>query len=163
MRRRLFIALLAGGALRADKPPQAPQDYTVDSPNKRYYAFADAKGARVSIFARRNGRPAKLFDLPGWHRHVAVADDGRHVVIGYEGGGILPLAFRKDQVLLSFYDRTSLLRKVTLAEMVANLSRLETAESHVYWGRFIGFDARNRYQVETVEGPVAFDVTGRRL
>jgi hypothetical protein len=164
MNRRFFLlTLLAPLALRADKPQQAPHSYRIESPNKKFLAFVDATTNRTTIFERRGSNTVKLWEFPGWHANVFIADTGHHLVLGNDEGGMLPLNYDKDQTVLSFYNENVLLRKIALSEVIVNRSRLESSASHVYWGRLIGFDSQDRFWIETVERRMAFDVTGAKI
>jgi hypothetical protein len=93
---------------------------------------------------------------------VFLADDGDHMVIGHEGGNLLPLNHRVDESILTFVDRGTIIRKVTLDELVPNPAQLRRTASHVLWGGYRGFDRRQIFWVETVDKRrIGFDpVTG---
>jgi hypothetical protein len=109
--------------------------------------------------------------MPGWFRVAALSDDCEHLVTGFDGMNLLPLDFKHDLVMLSFYERGKLSRAVKLDELIRDFTKLRRTASHYYWGQYLGFgernrlDEANRYIVETVEGQrIAFDVaTGQPL
>jgi hypothetical protein len=105
-----------------------------------------------------------LWTMPGWFRVAALADDGAHLVVGHEGMNLLPLDAGASTVIVTFYRRGDVVRKVTLAQVMGDLSNLERSVSHLVWGYYLGFDAQGHYAIETVEGRrLAFDVTTGRL
>lgn len=151
--------------LRGDAPLAPPSNYTVYSLNRRFYAFLDAGKKKTTVFEVRKGAPAaQVWEMPGWFRVAALSDDGEHFVVGFEGINLLPLDYHKEQVMLSFYRRGKLLRAVTLGQLVKDYGKLQRTVSHYYWGRYLGFDEKNRYLVATVEGrTIAFDAaTGQQ-
>jgi hypothetical protein len=145
--------------LRLDAPLAPPSNYTVYSLNQRFYAFLDAGKKKTTVFEVRKGAAAiQRWEMPGWFRVAALSDDGEHLVAGFDGINLLPLEYHKDQVMLSFYRRGKLLCTVTLGQLVKDYGKLQRTASHYYWGRYLGFDEKNRYLVATVEGrTIAFD------
>jgi hypothetical protein len=148
-----------------DAPLGPPSSYTVYSLNRRFYAFLDADQKKTTVFEVRKAAPSiRLWEMPGWFRVAVLSDDGEHLVVGFEGINLLPLDYHQDQVMLWFYRRGKLLRTVTLGQLVKDFGRLQRTASHYYWGRYLGFDGKNRYLVATVEGrTIAFDAaTGQQ-
>jgi len=89
----------------------------------------------------------------------ALADDGDHFVTRFDGINLLPLDYRKDYVMLSFYRRGVLIREVHLNELIQDFSKLRRTASHYYWGNYWGWNETGHYVVETLEGrKIAFDV-----
>ena len=61
--------------------------------------------------------------------------------------------------MLSFYRRETLVRSVSLAEIIKDMTQLRRTNSHYAWGMYEGFDSANTFSVRTVEGRrVYFDV-----
>jgi hypothetical protein len=161
-----FLLVALGWQATADSPPRAPFDYKAQSMNGRCYAFLEARQKRTTVFMlTKAGPPKPLWEMPGWFREASLSNDCEHLVIGFEGSNLLPLDFKPDLVLLSFYERGRLLRVVKLNELIPDVHRLRRTVSHYSWGRFIGFDEKNQYLLETVEGlRIAFDVsTGKQM
>ena len=168
MTRAAILGLLLSTAAwraAADSPLPAPADYKAQSPNGSCYALLEVKSARTTVFRRAKGRPAvRLWDMAGWFRVVSLSDDCEHLVVGYDGSNLLPLDFTPDLVMLRFFERGRLLREVRLNELIRDRSKLQRTVSHYNWGRYLGFDQRNRYLVETVEGErIVFSATGQRV
>ncbi len=150
----------------ADAPLSPPADHTVYSPGRRCYALLDARNKRTTIFQlTKGGSPTRLWDMAGWFRVASLSDDCEHLVAGFDGSNLLPLDFKRDLIMLSFYERGRLLRVVKLSELIRDITKLQRTVSHYYWGRYLGFGGPNQYLVETVEGErIAFDAaTGQRM
>ena len=52
--------------------------------------------------------------MPGWFRVASLSDDCEDPAIRFEGHNLLPLGFKQDLVMWSFYDRSRLLWAVKL-------------------------------------------------
>ncbi|MGH2360563.1 MAG: hypothetical protein ACRDGM_08485 [bacterium] len=169
MIRLLFVAvggLLIVDGLAADEPLPAPQTYTIYSNNKRFQAVLDAQRLVTTIYrvAISKGEPAaKLWEMPGWFRVAALADDGEHLVTGYDGGNLLRMHDTDDETMLTFYRKGSPIRRVPLREIIPDRKVLRRTVSHYLWGSCRGFDAKGRFLVQTVDGrEIAYDpMTGR--
>lgn len=134
------------------------------SPDGRHVAEMDPVRFETHVFrVARDGTREREWSMPGWSSRVSLADGGRHLVIAPEDDGVVPVNYRPDDVLLRFYDRGHVVREVTVAELVPDPREMIRVESHYYWGRPRGFDARNRYVVETVDRTVLFAASGVTL
>jgi hypothetical protein len=81
-----FGGLLVVGSLGADEPLPAPKTYTIYSHSKRFQAVLDAQRVVTTIYrlaVSKGEPPAKVWEMPGWFRVAALADDGEHLVTGY--------------------------------------------------------------------------------
>jgi hypothetical protein len=155
--------ILFATAPRADEPPPRPEVVEVWSRSRRFVAVMDPAANHTRVFrVDGDGRRSATWSMKGWFRVAALADDGDHFVIGHDGMGLLPVAHRRDEVLLTFTRRGVPLGKVTLRDLLPESSLRKTA-SHVFWGHYGGIDAAGRYVLDTVEGQrLTFDVrTGR--
>lgn len=113
---------------------------------------------------RKDTADRALWTVKGWQRVFDVADSGHHLVACFSGMNLLPLDYRKDWAMLTFCDRGRLVRRVTLGELVPDLSRLQRTASHYQWGRCVGFDGPGTHVVETVDrGVIRFDVATGQL
>ncbi len=57
-----------------------------------------------------------------------------------------------------------MIRRVTLGEVMSDLSNLQRSVSHLNWGTYLGFDEAGRYATGTVEGRrLAFEVISGHL
>jgi hypothetical protein len=158
-----WIARLALG----DTPPRPPKVTGATSANKKFFAVMDPKSKTITIYrVNADGGPSVQWTMRGWFEVAALADDGKHLVVGYEGnlGNLLPLSVTKDFPMIQFYKTGIRIKVVTLGELVQDLSALQRTVSHYRWGEYLGLDKDGRYSAQTVEGRrLAFDVTTGRL
>ena len=169
--RSLFVSVLAAvvflAVLRtssADTPLPPPKTKEVWSNNKQFCAVMDPhlKVTTVSRIAE-NGSREKSWAMYGWFRVADLANDGEHLVVGYDGMNLVRLDVEMDDVMIYFFKKGELINYVTLGELVKDKSRLKRTASHYLWGSFHGLNQDGNYVVETVEGrTLAFDVaTGK--
>jgi len=72
---------------------------------------------------------------------------------------LLPLDFSSDTVVVTFYRKGEVVRKVRISDVIRELANLELTASHYRWGRMEGFDADGHFVIRTVEDrALAFDV-----
>lgn len=90
--------------------------------------------------------------MPGWFRVASLSSNGEYLVTGYDGLNLIPLDFKKDEVMLSFYHRGRLFGTVKLHEIINDFKKLPKTVSHYRWGHYIGLDSADRYWLETEEG-----------
>jgi hypothetical protein len=155
--------LAAAWSASADEPLARPSPWTVCSPSRVYCALSDPQSWTTRAF-RAGQEGMVLWSMPGWFRVAALADDGSHLVTGYDGMNILPRNARRDTVLLAFYRHGELIAQARLADVIEDFGSLEPTVTGLNWGYYVGFDARGRYVVETVERRrLAFDVTTGRI
>lgn len=144
----IFVALLIKGA-SADQPLPPPELKTICSTSGFFCAEMDPDRNLTTVYRRRAGGVREpLWSMRGWFRVAALSSDGEYLVTGYDGVNLLPLDYRKDQVMLSFYDRGKLIREVRLNELVTDFSKLEKTASHYQWGHYLGINADDHYTVE---------------
>lgn len=105
-----------------------------------------------------------LWKMSGWYRVAFVADDGKHMVTGYDGWNLVAKA-DLDQTMLQFWGEGSLVRSVALGELISDVTKLEPTVSHWHWGTYVGFRSDGLFEVETVDGKRHhYDVvTGERV
>ena len=159
----LFGLLLFPSAFHADEPLAPPKDYAVRSRNGRFEARVTVSPAETRVYQLVS--PNKLlWHKPGFHRHVFLSDDGRHLVAGYDGYNLIPQNYSPDLVLITFFDRSKTIRRVTLSEIVPDLSRLRRTVSHYAWGGFGKIEKSGQFVVTTVDNRILrFDpATGKK-
>jgi hypothetical protein len=155
LHRILWVVAAGAFALMADQPLPAPSDQKLYSHNKRYYIFLSAKEKRGTAYNVATG--SKLWEIDGWFRVTALADDGEHFITGYDGGTLVPSRYDPKMTMLTFYRRGKPFRSLTLEELVPDMSKLQPASSHLYWGYYAGFE-NGLYRVDTVDrGTLFFD------
>ena len=136
----------------------------IDSPNRRFFAKAAPDESSTSVVRReRQGPGISLWTMPGWSPVSFLSDDGEYLAIGYAGVYLLPLNYKPDDVMVSFYKRGKLVRAVRLNEIISDLRNLERGNSHYGWGMNVGFSGLHQFLVETAEPGhqrrLVFDVT----
>jgi hypothetical protein len=158
-----WLFLVSTTVAMADAPLRPPSVIVRCSTNGLYCARAEPEADRIVVY-RKDASQVPLWTVKGWARAFDVADSGTHLVTCYGGLSLLPLDYRRDWTMLSFYDRGRLVRRVSLGELVPDLSKLRRTASHYEWGRCEGFDGAGKYSVETVDrGALRFDVTTGEL
>jgi len=146
----LLVPLILEVPLMADSPKSAPATYRVYSLNRRYFAELNFPASRTTVFEANGGR--RLWEIPGWYRVAAVSNDGKHLVIGYDGSNLLELNASPEEVMLTFYREGTRTGIVRLKDLVPDTARLERTASHLRWGEYLGFDEQGRYHVKTAGG-----------
>jgi hypothetical protein len=155
----ISILVLAAATAMADEPLAPASVITRCSPSGRYCATADPKLETVVVYEKGQAT-APRWSLKGWQRVFDVADSGEHLVTCYSGMNLLPLDYKPEWNMLAFYERGKLIRTVSVAELIPDLTKLRRTASHYEWGQCMGFDGPNRYRVTTVDrGLLHFDVT----
>jgi hypothetical protein len=155
-----LLSLLLPLAAFADTPLPAPKIIEVWARNRGFCAVMDPKTTTTVVYRVDGaGGRTRVWQMHAWSRVAALADDGEHLVVGYSGSGLVPLDFTMEEVMIWFYDRGTLIRKVLLKEMVPDRSLLQRTASHYYWGAYLGLDDQGRYVIKTVDGNTfRFDV-----
>jgi hypothetical protein len=157
-----IILLLAMPAF-ADEPMLPPSLWETCSRSGAHCATLDPDANRITV--RRTGEAGEvLWSADGWSRVAALADDGEHLVLGYEGMNLIPVDYDKDMAMLTFYRRGSVIAVVRLRDIAGWLNLRRTA-SHYYWGDYLGLDADGYYVVRVSRGgEIRFDMTtGQRV
>lgn len=138
----------------------------VVSANKRYFAVPGSDQQSTVVFKRLGRKKReKLWEAPVWSPAAYLADDGDHLVIAYEGGNLLSHRYQFDQVMVSFYRRETMIKSVSLNEIILDGTRLEVSDSGVQWGFFVGLIGSTKFALDTVERRrLIFDIaTGKLL
>ena len=154
---RKTISLLAMiaviGTALADEPLQTPSDLEVWSTNKEYVAVLKHQENKTSIFrVAPEGKREKKWGMDGWFRWTHLSNDGEYLAIPYWGANLLSLDYKRDDIMLRLVQRGKDLSTVTLADLIEDFSKLQRTASHYYWGNCIGFNKKNEFVIETVEG-----------
>lgn len=158
--RLLVCASLCGSTVVwADQPLELPQSRSIHAPGGNCWVYTDAAKKSTTAYKSSKGKTKKLWAIDGWYRVAVLAADCEHFVTGYDGVNLLPENFARDTVMLSFYRKGFLIRRVTLTELVKDMSKLEKTASHWTWGHYIGLEQGTRYRVTTVDrGDIVFDM-----
>ncbi len=157
----LFLSLSFSQFVMADVPLSPPSTKTVCSANGMVCANTHPQNG-VSVFTKEQESEKLFWIMPGWYRVMFVADDGDHVVTGYDGQNLLS---RRDpaEIMLRFWKRGTLIRAVPLKELLSDLESLERTVSHWHWGNYLGIDGDGHMSVKTVDGHLhRYDITTGR-
>lgn len=144
------IAAAAAPLGLADAPLPPPGPITACSPSKTYCAVSDPKQGTRAFRLNRDGTRSPLWSLPGWHRVLFIADDGHVAATGLDGI-LLPLDFKPDLTLVTFWRDGVKVAEAPLSAVVEDLGKLTRTVSHYRWGGYIGFDEQGRFVVDTIE------------
>jgi hypothetical protein len=145
----LWLLALHGLAL-ADQPLGPPSVKTTCSNSGAYCALADSARNTTQLFDKRSAK--QLWSIPGWHRWVFVADDGRSMAVGYDGMNLLPMDVRMNEPVLRFYHQGKLTRTLKLSYFYANQKAMTQTVSHWAWVRTIAEEAPGELDVALVDG-----------
>src|SRR4030095_4680191 len=148
----LTALLFAPLPILADEPLPIPIPKMVCSLSNIYCAQMDPRPPETTVWKMSSSHKNKeIWWMPGWFRIAALSNDGEYLVTGYDGLNLLPLDYKKDEVMLSFYRHGRLIGTVKLNEIITAVKKLQNTVSHYQWGFYIGLDAADRYWLQTVE------------
>ena len=153
--RCLLVAafLLVAPRARADRPLPSPESYLARSENKKFVADVKLEDNITTVYkVEPDGSRSPLWRMYGWFRWAEVSSDGKYVAIPYRGFNLLHEGYRRDEVMLYVVKEGKLLRVVRLNELIRDFSQISPTPSHYRWGWFRGFNDRNEFVIETVEG-----------
>lgn len=137
----------------ADASLPAAQDREVFSNNKKFVAVMSVKDNRTVIYKMdKNGNRVKMWEMSGWSRWSTLSNDGEYLAIPYEGMNLLPLQYKKDEVMLIMVKEGKKIWDVKLNELISNFELLPRTSSHFYWGDCMGFNDNGEYRIKTAEG-----------
>jgi hypothetical protein len=136
----------------ADTPLPPPQVHSVKSADGRFEAESDPATFATTVYALGpGGARTKQWAMVGWFRSLALASDGEHLVIGYDGLNLLPVQKPLETIVLRFVRRGELLEMVTAGQVVGSEKNLRRTASHFLWLEGAGFEEGGRYVVVTLD------------
>lgn len=156
-----FVPFLAESS-RLDEPLPHPTEMTFWSPSRSVCAVSDPDTQLTTIYRVENpsGKRIKLWQMYGWQRSVFVADDGRHVVLGYAGLNLLTLKHRPDQPMAYFVREGEVIGVAALNQLIRDLTKLPRTASHFRWGSCAGIDESGYFVIQTFDEQIhRFDMT----
>lgn len=149
----VMLAFIASSAL-ADSPLPPPERLTFCSASGNTCAVSDPL-TNTTIVSSRGSYPLP-WAISGWHRWLIVSDDGDSVV---KHQGLAPTDVTLETPVIFFFNRSGLVRTVTLGDLYKSRSELSRTASHFEWARNIVVNNANQLVVELVSGKkVAFAV-----
>jgi hypothetical protein len=154
------LGLLCASPAMADAPLPPPAPVTRCSVDGGHCATADPTADTLTVYAMRGKvRGETAWTLKGWERDFYVQNGGQYLVVCFSGLNLLPLDYKPEWPMLTFYDGGRLVRRVLLRDLITDPSKLRRTASHYAWGRCRGFDVQGAFEVETVDrGVLKFDV-----
>jgi hypothetical protein len=145
---------------RGDMPLPPPSKVVETSPNGRIQADQAVSDPKTGTQIVDVNGGKVLWSLPDWYRSIYVADDGKHIVTEYNGMNLIPVDFRDDLVLLTFWSERTRIRQVTVKDVFPDRKGLQRTSSHYAWRLHIDFDRRGRLRVTREDGKtLLFDVS----
>lgn len=133
----LFLFLIA--TIYGDSPLPPPATYTVWSQNKQYCAEVDHIQKRIMVYRFVNNKKEFLWRINGWFHWVSLSNNGEYLAIPFKGYNLLPLNYKKYQIMLTLYKKGKITRTVKLYELIDDFSTLKRTVSHYSWGNYNGF------------------------
>lgn len=136
----------------------APTTWETCSPSREFCARLDPEENSILVY-KPGVETIVLWRATGWSSVAALADDGEHLVLGYEGMSLIPVDHEPDMEMLTFYWRGEVIRRIALSVLI-DRAALQRTVSHWYWGDYLGLDADGRYAVRTADGrEIHFEMT----
>ncbi len=161
-----FGCLFAAQRVHADTPLPPPAKHVARSPSRAIEVESDpGPGLTTTYRVGADGTRTRLWAMNGWYRAIYPADDGEHLVLGFEGLNLLPANVADDLIVVRFVRRGEVVAALTLHDVVPDRSILRRTASHLAWREGEGIDADGHFLVVTLDGVKHhFDVTtGRPL
>jgi len=149
-----FATVVASTSTYADSPLAPPAIMSATSPDGSITAISDPAKSITKIEKTKTKKV--LWQIPGWHRWLFVANDGKHAVTGYGGMNLIPQSYDKKMILISFWREGKKLRDVSLEEIITKKSMLEKTVSHYHWGGIEKIDEKGRLVVKRADEKVLF-------
>jgi len=149
----LFVIASFFSTAFADAPLRPPSIIEVWSANKKYVAVLEYKETKISVFSvQQKGERKKLWEMAGWFRWTHLSNDGKYLDIPYWGANLLTLDYNRDEIMLRIVKRGKTTTVLKLSDLIRDFSKLQRTVSHYHWGNYVGFNEKNEFVIETVEG-----------
>ena len=148
----LLLIIFNSSILIADEPLPLKNNYEVWSKNKNFVADISHDLRKIKVYKIiENEKRKEIWQMKGWHRWIGLSNDGNYLAIPYSGANLLRKNFDKQQVMLIILKRGKIVKTVKLNELIKDFHNLQKTVSHYNWGKFVGFNNKNEYIIETVE------------
>lgn len=170
--RLMLLSILVGGlwfpsVLSADAPLPKPREVTFWSPDRSVCAVSNPERQLTTVFRvhPQTGHKTKLWQMYGWLRSAFVANDGRHLVIGYPGLNLLTTKYVPDQPMAYFVREGEVFHVIALNNIIRNPEKMPRTASHYAWGHCSGIDQEGHFVIETFDNlRHVFDLqTGQKI
>ena len=165
-----LVACAAGSAAPTPAWADAPLiDDGADrftSKDGRVFAVPGPRRKTTLVYRKRAGKtPEKLWEMAGWPYAAFLTDDGEYIAIANPRASILPRDYQRDQVVVSFFKRSALIKAVRLDEVLVDTKSMGSpSESGYTWGWWTGLIGPHSFALDTVENRrLVFDVATGKL
>jgi len=157
----LFIFMPSTSAW-ADSPLPPPYVHQICSSSKQVCVFLQPEGT-AEIMRKEEAGWKSLWAVRGWHRWGWVSESAQYFVsCGTQD--LISLDAGDDTQVAMVFSGGTLIRSVTLKEVVPTRKHLQRTVSHYAWGRCEGFsESETSFQISTVSGKYALDLKTMRL
>jgi hypothetical protein len=156
-----FFCLIVA-TVPADTPAAPPRVVENLSRNLKIRAISDPWTNETIVYDVNPDRTARnaLWKFPKWLSRFEVSGDGNEIVA--QNVDLLPLDFRSDDVLLTFIRRGTVIKEVTVNQLLGPHPDLVRTIGHFSWGNGLrGIDANGFALIDTVVGFFIFDAHGK--
>lgn len=146
------LALLPAAAARADSPLPPASKNIVCSASSATCVESNPQINTTKVFVRESGR--ELWSIADWHRWMFLSDDGQSLVVGYDGGNLVPPSSDLNLEVLYFYEEGRLVCKVRVADLYKSRDELRKTTSHLEWVESIRVNNKQQLVLQLVTGKV---------
>jgi len=133
--------------------------------NNFFCASSDPESQTTTIYRRRaGGIKESIWSMKGYFPVAFVANDGEHLVTGYSSGSVLT-NYRRNPVLISFYEHGRLLNQIRLNDVIRDPSKMPKVEDQYHWGSLLGLNADDHLTIQIYDQSwILFDTkTGQAI
>ena len=153
------VVLVVCRSVLADTPPPPPRIVENASRNLKIQARSDPWTNETTVYDCNPDGTARniLWKFPKWLSRFEVTGDGNAIVV--QNTDLLPKNAPDDYVLLTFINRGTVIRTITVRQLLGSVHKLRlTMGEHLSWGRGLyGIDEHGFALVDTVAGFFIFD------
>ncbi|MFZ6756429.1 hypothetical protein ACO0K9_04355 [Undibacterium sp. Ji50W] len=145
-----LLLLLSTIFANADAPLQAPKVIRRENLNKTFTAVSDPK--KGTVILRTDGK--EMWRIPAWFRDFYIANDGVYFVSTYWGMDLIPLDYKTNLVLMTFWKNGKIIKEVPIKELVTSKDVLVRTASHYLWGTVEGLNKDDLLTVRRADGVI---------
>jgi hypothetical protein len=152
----LGLCLVLETLATADTPLPPPAKKEIWSGNHFYCAVMDPASNLTTVYHVRDGKRIKLWSMLGWFRVAYLSGDGEHLVVGHNGGNLLPLNVTDDDIMAYFVRKGEVIHTLTLHDLVKSKAAMKRTASHYHWGEYLGINEDGLFRVQTLDNTRMF-------
>jgi hypothetical protein len=143
-----MLAVISITPAWADAPLPPAKDTRQCNRAGTFCAEASVAQKATTLYRVEGDKRTPVWSVPGWMRSFFVSEDGKYLARGYGGINLLSEAdYKPTTVMVEFFAEGKSVLKVTLGELVKDLSTLRRTVSHYAWGVNQGFDPDGAFMV----------------